>query len=64
MLTPEIESKIRVVVAITTLLLGPLEVGSSIISKEGILEMILVMANTGEFLQQVCFLTNLMTRLE
>ena len=51
--TPEIESKIRVVVAITTLLLGPLEVGSSIISKEGILEMILVMANTGEFLQQV-----------
>jgi len=52
LLTPEIESKIRVVVAITTLLLGPLEVGSSIISKEGILEMILVMANTGEFLQQ------------
>jgi len=52
LLTPDIESKVRVVVAITTLLLGPLEVGSSVISKEGVLEMILVMANTGEFLQQ------------
>ena len=46
------ESKIRVVVAVTTLLLGPLDVGSGIISKEGILEMILVMANSGDFLQQ------------
>lgn len=47
------ESKIRVVVAVTTLLLGPLDVGSGIVSKEGVLEMILVMANSGEFLQQV-----------
>lgn len=47
------ESKIRVVVAVTTLLLGPLDVGSSIVSKEGVLEMILVMANSGDFLQQV-----------
>lgn len=46
------ESKIRVVVAVTTLLLGPLDVGSSIVSKEGVLEMILVMANSGDFLQQ------------
>lgn len=47
------ESKIRVVVAVTTLLLGPLDVGSGIVSKEGVLEMILVMANSGDFLQQV-----------
>ena len=50
--TPGMESKIRVVVAVTTLLLGPLDVGSSIVSKEGVLEMILVMANSGDFLQQ------------
>lgn len=47
------DSKVRVVVAVTTLLLGPLDVGSSIIGKEGVLEMILVMANSGEFLMQV-----------
>lgn len=47
------ESKIRLVVAVTTLLMGPLDVGSGIISKEGVLEMILVMANSGDFLQQV-----------
>ena len=47
------ESKVRLVVAVTTLLLGPLDVGSGIISKEGVLEMILVMANQGDFLEQV-----------
>lgn len=52
-MTPGMESKIRVVVACTTLLLGPLDVGSSIISKEGVLDMILVMASGGDFLQQV-----------
>lgn len=51
--TPGMESKVRVVVAVTTLLLGPLDVGSSIIGKEGVLEMILVMANSGDFLMQV-----------
>lgn len=51
--TPGMDSKVRVVVAVTTLLLGPLDVGSSIIGKEGVLEMILVMANSGEFLMQV-----------
>lgn len=44
--------QIRVVVAITTLLLGPLDVGNTIIAKEGILEMILVMAGTDDVLQQ------------
>ncbi|XP_031845515.1 unc-45 myosin chaperone [Nomia melanderi] len=52
LLTPDIESKVRVVVAITTLLLGPLDVGNTIIAKEGILEMILVMAGTDDLLQQ------------
>ncbi|KAK1127770.1 hypothetical protein K0M31_003256 [Melipona bicolor] len=52
LLTPDIESKVRVVVAITTLLLGPLDVGNAIIAKEGILEMILVMAGTDDILQQ------------
>ncbi|KAI5722706.1 hypothetical protein M8J76_012346 [Diaphorina citri] len=52
LLSPDIESKVRVTVAITCLLLGPLEVGSSIMAKEGILEMVLVMANTEDVLQQ------------
>jgi len=51
---PEIECRVRVTVALTTLLLGPLDVGSSFLAKDGILEMILVMANTDDFLQQVC----------
>lgn len=46
LLTPDIESKVRVTVAITELLRGPLDIGNTIIGKEGILEMILVMANT------------------
>ncbi|KAK2725490.1 hypothetical protein QYM36_000098 [Artemia franciscana] len=49
---PEIECRVRVTVALTTLLLGPLDVGSSFLAKDGILEMILVMANTDDFLQQ------------
>ncbi|XP_032675627.1 protein unc-45 homolog B [Odontomachus brunneus] len=52
LLTPDIESKVRVVVSITTLLLGPLDVGNAIVAKEGILEMILVMAGTDDMLQQ------------
>lgn len=38
--------------AITTLLLGPLDVGNTVIAKEGIMEMILVMAGTEDLLQQ------------
>ncbi|EZA60054.1 hypothetical protein DMN91_008092 [Ooceraea biroi] len=52
LLTPDIESKVRVVVAITTLLMGPLDVGNAVVAKEGILEMILVMAGTDDVLQQ------------
>ncbi|XP_071581792.1 protein unc-45 homolog B-like [Temnothorax nylanderi] len=50
--SPDIESKVRVVVAITALLLGPLDVGNAVVAKEGILEMILVMAGTDDVLQQ------------
>ncbi|XP_012252910.2 protein unc-45 homolog B [Athalia rosae] len=52
LITPDIESKVRVVVAITSLLLGPLDVGNTVIAKEGIMEMILVMAGTDDILQQ------------
>lgn len=52
LLSPDIESKVRVVVAITTLLLGPLDVGNSIIARDGIIQMILVMASTDDVLQQ------------
>lgn len=52
LMSPDLESKVRVTVAITSLLRGPLDVGNYIISKEGILEMILVMAQTEDVLQQ------------
>ncbi|KAG7212653.1 hypothetical protein KM043_012936 [Ampulex compressa] len=52
LLSPDMESKVRVVVAITTLLLGPLDVGNAIIARDGILQMILVMARTEDVLQQ------------
>lgn len=52
LLTPDIESKVRVTVALTALLRGPLDIGNAFIGKEGIMEMILVMANTDDELQQ------------
>ncbi|XP_011555824.2 protein unc-45 homolog B [Plutella xylostella] len=52
LLSPDLESKVRVTVAITSLLRGPLDVGNYVISKEGIMEMILVMAQTEDPLQQ------------
>ncbi|XP_077271112.1 protein unc-45 homolog B-like isoform X1 [Temnothorax americanus] len=52
--SPGIESKVRVriVVAITTLLSGPLDVGNAVVAKERILDMIFVMAETDDVLQQ------------
>ncbi|XP_058978568.1 protein unc-45 homolog B-like [Musca domestica] len=52
LLDPDLESKVRVTVAITSLLLGPLDVGNQIIGREGILQMILAMATTDDVLQQ------------
>lgn len=48
LLAPDLESKVRVTVAITSLLLGPLDVGNTVVSKEGILQMILAMASMEE----------------
>lgn len=52
LLSPDFEAKVRVTVAITSLLLGTVDVGNAIISREGILSMILVMATTEDVLQQ------------
>ncbi|XP_075145406.1 unc-45 myosin chaperone [Haematobia irritans] len=52
LLSPDLESKVRVTVTITSLLLGPLDVGNQIIGREGILQMILAMATTDDLLQQ------------
>lgn len=52
LLNPDFESKVRVTVAITSLLLGPLDVGSQVFAKDGIMQMILVMATDDDILQQ------------
>ncbi|TDG45878.1 hypothetical protein AWZ03_007733 [Drosophila navojoa] len=52
LLSPDMESKVRVTVAITALLNGPLDVGNQIVAREGILQMILAMATTDDLLQQ------------
>ncbi|XP_071574003.1 protein unc-45 homolog B-like [Temnothorax nylanderi] len=52
LLSPNTEFKVRVVVAITTLLFGPLDVTNAIIFKEGMIEMILAMAETDDVLEQ------------
>ncbi|XP_022901032.2 protein unc-45 homolog B [Onthophagus taurus] len=52
LLAPDIESKVRATVAITTLLRGPIDVGNAVIGRDGIIEMVLVMANTEDPLQQ------------
>ncbi|KAG5680549.1 hypothetical protein PVAND_010050 [Polypedilum vanderplanki] len=52
LLNPDFESKVRVVVAITSLLLGPLDVGNTIFARDGIMQMILAMATDEDLLQQ------------
>ncbi|KAF6206736.1 hypothetical protein GE061_017972 [Apolygus lucorum] len=52
LITPETENKVRVVVALTTLLLGPLDVGNIIVSRDGMMTMIFAMADSDEVLQQ------------
>ena len=52
LLTPDREHQIRVVVVVTTLLLGPLDLGNQLIAREGMLEMMLVMAGIDDVLQQ------------
>ncbi|XKL64377.1 hypothetical protein PGB90_004463 [Kerria lacca] len=52
LLTPDLESKVKVTVAITVLLMGPLEVGNYIMGKDGIMEMILALANSEDVMQE------------
>lgn len=52
LLDPEFEEKVRVVVVITALLQCAIDVGISIIAREGILSMILTMAQSEDVLQQ------------
>lgn len=53
LLNPDLESKVRVTVAITSLLLGPLDVGNQVFARDGIMQMILVMAtDERDILQQ------------
>uniref|UniRef100_A0A1Q3FNV7 Protein unc-45 homolog B n=1 Tax=Culex tarsalis TaxID=7177 RepID=A0A1Q3FNV7_CULTA len=52
LLTPDHESKVRVTVALTSLLLGPLDIGNAMLSKEGLLHMILAMAQSDVLLEQ------------
>jgi len=52
LLNPDFESKVRVVVALTSLLLGPLDAGNTIFARDGIMQMILAMASDDELLHQ------------
>lgn len=52
LLDPEHEEKVRVVVVITSLLTCAMDVGSAIIARDGILQMIMAMANSEDSLQQ------------
>jgi len=53
LLEPDFEAKIKSISVLTALLLGPIEVGNTIIGRPGILQMILVMANSEQHVQQV-----------
>lgn len=52
LLNPDFESKVRVIVALTSLLLGPLDVGNTIFARDGIMQMILTMAGDETILHQ------------
>lgn len=52
LLDPEMEEKVRVVVVLTSVLTCAPDVGSSIVSREGILQMVMAMASSDDVLQQ------------
>lgn len=52
LLDPQIEEKVRVVVVLTSILTCAIDVGTVIISRDGILQMILAMAQSEDVLQQ------------
>jgi protein unc-45 len=53
LLNPSIESKVRCIIAITALLQNAVEVDQAQIAKEGILQMMLTMAGSEEYLKQL-----------
>lgn len=48
----DLETKVRATAAITALLNGPMDAGNYCLGQQGIIEMMLAMANSGEFVQQ------------
>lgn len=52
LLDPELEAKVRITVAMTSLLLSAIDVGTAIFSRDGIMQMVLAMATTEDILQQ------------
>lgn len=52
LLDPELEAKVRITVAMTSLLLSAVDVGNAIFSRDGIMQMVLAMATTEDVLQQ------------
>ncbi|XP_031638341.1 protein unc-45 homolog B [Contarinia nasturtii] len=52
LLDPELEEKVRVVVVITAILTCAMDVGATIIGREGILQMVLAFAQSDDVLQQ------------
>lgn len=55
LLSPDFESKVRATALITVLLNGPVDVGNTFIGRQGVMQMILVMANSESYLEQVIF---------
>lgn len=53
LIAPDMESKIRSTALITVLLNGPVDVGNTFVGRQGIIQMILVMANSDSYLEQV-----------
>lgn len=53
LVNPSMESKVRCVAAISTLLKNAVELGQAQIAKDGVIQMMLAMANSGEYVQQL-----------
>ena len=47
------DSKLEAIMALTALLQGPLEVGNVILAREGVLEILLTMADSGDIIHTV-----------
>ncbi|XP_021950325.1 protein unc-45 homolog B isoform X2 [Folsomia candida] len=52
LISPDMDSKVRVIALITVLLNGPVDVGNTFIGRQGVIQMTLVMANSETYLEQ------------